>query len=149
MTKVIGGRANFDMKIYPNDLCPCGSGKKYKKCCMHKNMLSSDKNKNADFIVNPKGAVVFKDISKQPILEIPEGTIVKKVLSVGISSLDDGRKPMVTIQDRDGAICYILPDWCLGWCETCLAMAIRGIELFPSKVEFIKNEKEHSVNILK
>lgn len=20
-------------KIYPNDLCPCGSGKKYKKCC--------------------------------------------------------------------------------------------------------------------
>jgi len=23
-------------KVYPNDLCPCGSGKKYKKCCMHK-----------------------------------------------------------------------------------------------------------------
>ena len=20
-------------KVYPNDLCPCGSGKKYKKCC--------------------------------------------------------------------------------------------------------------------
>ena len=20
-------------KIYPNDMCPCGSGKKYKKCC--------------------------------------------------------------------------------------------------------------------
>ena len=26
--KRIGGK-----KIYPNDLCPCGSGKKYKKCC--------------------------------------------------------------------------------------------------------------------
>lgn len=24
------------VKVYPNDLCPCGSGKKYKKCCMHK-----------------------------------------------------------------------------------------------------------------
>lgn len=24
------------IKIYPNDPCPCGSGKKYKKCCMHK-----------------------------------------------------------------------------------------------------------------
>ena len=24
----IGGK-----KIYPNDLCPCGSGKKYKNCC--------------------------------------------------------------------------------------------------------------------
>ena len=22
-----------DKKIYPNDSCPCGSGKKYKKCC--------------------------------------------------------------------------------------------------------------------
>ena len=21
------------MKVYPNDPCPCGSGKKYKKCC--------------------------------------------------------------------------------------------------------------------
>ena len=20
-------------KVYPNDPCPCGSGKKYKKCC--------------------------------------------------------------------------------------------------------------------
>ncbi|MDW2800904.1 SEC-C metal-binding domain-containing protein [Clostridium boliviensis] len=20
-------------KVYPNDLCPCGSGKKFKKCC--------------------------------------------------------------------------------------------------------------------
>ena len=24
-------------KIYPNDPCPCGSGKKYKKCCGRKN----------------------------------------------------------------------------------------------------------------
>lgn len=23
-------------KVYPNDPCPCGSGKKYKKCCMNK-----------------------------------------------------------------------------------------------------------------
>lgn len=22
-----------ETKIYPNDMCPCGSGKKYKKCC--------------------------------------------------------------------------------------------------------------------
>ena len=22
--------------IRPNDLCPCGSGKKFKKCCMYK-----------------------------------------------------------------------------------------------------------------
>lgn len=26
-------RRSGQKKIYPNDLCPCGSGKKYKKCC--------------------------------------------------------------------------------------------------------------------
>ena len=26
-----------EQKIYPNDPCPCGSGKKYKKCCGRKN----------------------------------------------------------------------------------------------------------------
>nr|WP_304972803.1 SEC-C metal-binding domain-containing protein [uncultured Schaedlerella sp.] len=23
----------IEKKVYPNDPCPCGSGKKYKKCC--------------------------------------------------------------------------------------------------------------------
>ncbi len=27
---------NKEAKVGPNDPCPCGSGKKYKKCCMHK-----------------------------------------------------------------------------------------------------------------
>ena len=26
-------------KVGPNDPCPCGSGKKYKKCCMQKEKL--------------------------------------------------------------------------------------------------------------
>ncbi|MCI8514192.1 MAG: preprotein translocase subunit SecA [Lachnospiraceae bacterium] len=26
-------------KVYPNDPCPCGSGKKYKQCCMNKDKL--------------------------------------------------------------------------------------------------------------
>lgn len=24
----------YNKKVMPNDLCPCGSGKKFKKCCM-------------------------------------------------------------------------------------------------------------------
>ena len=28
-----GNVVNVEKKIYPNDPCPCGSGKKYKKCC--------------------------------------------------------------------------------------------------------------------
>lgn len=30
---VFGQAENAFKKIYPNDLCPCGSGKKFKKCC--------------------------------------------------------------------------------------------------------------------
>lgn len=26
----------IEKKVYPNDPCPCGSGKKYKKCCGRK-----------------------------------------------------------------------------------------------------------------
>ena len=26
-------------KIYPNDPCPCGGGKKYKKCCKNKSKM--------------------------------------------------------------------------------------------------------------
>ena len=32
-----GGNLNESEKIGRNDLCYCGSGKKYKKCCLHKN----------------------------------------------------------------------------------------------------------------
>ena len=28
-------------KVGPNDPCPCGSGKKYKKCCMHKDKIEN------------------------------------------------------------------------------------------------------------
>ena len=28
-----GEPIRVEKKIYPNDSCPCGSGKKYKKCC--------------------------------------------------------------------------------------------------------------------
>ena len=29
-----------EKKVGPNDPCPCGSGKKYKKCCMQKDKAS-------------------------------------------------------------------------------------------------------------
>ena len=33
-------RKAADQKVGPNDPCPCGSGKKYKKCCMQKDKLN-------------------------------------------------------------------------------------------------------------
>lgn len=29
----VSGTVRNEQKVYPNDPCPCGSGKKYKKCC--------------------------------------------------------------------------------------------------------------------
>ena len=142
------------MKIYPNDLCPCGSGKKYKKCCMQKTptqigtigSLPVDKVDNdADFIVNRQGAVVFKDESKQPVLEISEGSVIKTVLSVGFSGT---HKPMATIQEDDGVVCYILPNWYLDWCQTCVGMSMNGMNLFPSDVVFSLNDGKYSADIL-
>ncbi len=31
--QLVQAKVNETKKIYPNDPCPCGSGKKYKKCC--------------------------------------------------------------------------------------------------------------------
>ena len=31
---------NADKKVGPNDPCPCGSGKKYKKCCRAKDLAA-------------------------------------------------------------------------------------------------------------
>ena len=28
-----GPKKRAEAKVYPNDPCPCGSGKKYKQCC--------------------------------------------------------------------------------------------------------------------
>ena len=32
----VSAQRKVPQKVYPNDPCPCGSGKKYKKCCMKK-----------------------------------------------------------------------------------------------------------------
>lgn len=142
------------MKVYPNDPCPCGSGKKYKKCCMNKKLTQTGTigslpvykaDTEADFIINQRGAVIFKDESKQPILEIPEGSITKTVLSVGVSKT---RKPIATIQENNGPVCYILPNWYLDWCQTCVGMAMNGINLFPSDVVFSLNDGKYSADIL-
>lgn len=142
------------MKVYPNDPCPCGSGKKYKKCCLKKTinpvgqiggLKAYSGDTDAEFFVNTRGAVVFKDESKQPVLELPEGTTIKKVLSVG--TLGSG-KPIANIQEEDGVICYILPDWFSDWCMSCTGMAMQGINIFPSEVLFSKMGDVYAVDVL-
>ena len=102
-------------------------------------------NEGAEYIVNRKGAKVFIDESKQPLLDLCEGSTIKTVLSVGLSK---SLKPMATIRENNEKICYILPDWYFSWCQTCVAMAMSGMNPFPSDVEFVKHESKFSANIL-
>ena len=143
------------MKIYPNDLCPCGSGMKYKHCCMNKSYNKTGMKEGLpvykydgknDFIVNSKGAVVFMDESKQPVLEIPEGSITKRVLSVSFSF---NHAPLVTIQETEGPICYRLPDCYEDWCMYNFYYRVTsGVNVFPSDVMFSLIGGKYSANIL-
>ena len=143
------------MKIGRNDKCPCGSGQKYKKCCLKKSR-NIDVNRSVsydidilkeenEFFINRRGAVVFKDESKQPTLVLPEGDTIKDVLSVGL--LKSG-KPIANIQENDGVICYVLPSWYLNWCQMCVELSMSGTNLFPLKVMFSKTNGHYSVDIL-
>lgn len=143
------------MKIYANDLCPCGSGRKYKKCCGKASTLKKvgeinnfpvyHVDKNADFYVDTRGTVVYKDETKQPRLDIPEGDTIKTVLSVGVIK---SNKPIATIQEENGPICYILPDWYLNWCKTCVGISMAVTNLFPAEVLFAKTNGRYSADIL-
>lgn len=42
-------------KVGRNDPCPCGSGKKYKQCCMSKNMPKKRTKLTAKWINAPQG----------------------------------------------------------------------------------------------
>ena len=100
------------------------------------------------FYVDWRSAVVFDDISKQPVLDIPEGSIVKNVLSVGWHKWDGKDFPIATIQEPEGAICYILPDWYYDWCHTCVILSIQGKNLFPSEVEFSRTNGRYAADFL-
>ena len=85
------------------------------------------------------------DESKQPFLEIPDGSITKKVLSVGFSP---NHTPLVTIQETEGNICYRLPDWYEDWCTVCIYASTQGENLFPSDVVFSLVDGKYFADIL-
>ena len=88
-----------------------------------------------NFMVNRKGAVIFNDESKQPVLDFSENQVTKNVLSVGISRTG---KAMATILDVGRPVCYFLPDWYYDWCLNHVMLSQSGVNLFPSDVIFGK-----------
>lgn len=93
---------------------------------------------NAEFVINKAGAKVYKDLSKHNVLEIPslsspsENGKVYEVLSVGVMS----GTPFTTVKIGDLPVAFRLPPDLVGWCQQSMGMAMQGVKLFPTEVEF-------------
>ena len=57
-------------RIGRNQPCPCGSGKKYKKCCYGKNKISKILLSNGLGKIIPEGAIVTENPQKEKMSEI-------------------------------------------------------------------------------
>lgn len=102
--------------------------------------------KNDDeYFLNCRGAKVYFDITKQPILQIVEGSQTEAVLSVG---MDKSGIPLITISNEGNPICYRLPEELSDWALTAIGMANMGENLFPSQVVFTKEKNRYFADIL-
>lgn len=97
------------------------------------------------FVINRRGAKVFFDIDRQPLLEIKNGHQTFHVLSVGLSK---EMIPVVTIVEEDEVKCYRIPRELSEWAMTLVGLANMGENVFPSKVVFSRTNAGYFANIL-
>ena len=83
------------MKIYPNDPCPCGSGRKYKNCCGRIDDPKDSKQEN-----RPK---LFQDPWNQTAYEKPRMTRMKSIEAYlrGIEKMDERVRESTGIQETE------------------------------------------------
>jgi hypothetical protein len=105
-------------KVGRNDPCPCGSGKKYKKCCLNK----SESNREIQGVVSQKAVKEPVDSLREKIKIFMEKGNFKSSFQSAISlywnTTEEGLEPPGTMEDADiSGIMewfvhdYILPDY--------------------------------------
>lgn len=102
-------------------------------------------NSSKEYFLNQRGARVYFDINKQPILKIKNGRIVYDVLSIGFSR---EMLPLITINEESEVKCYCLPTELADWAMTIVGFANMGENLFQSKVMFSETENGYYADIL-
>lgn len=102
-------------------------------------------NLKTDYFSNQRGAQVYIDTQKQPMISIPNGSIRCKVLSVGT---DKNMLPLITVEEDGNPVCYRLPMQLSEWAFTMVAIANMGQNLFPSEVVFSKKENNYYADII-
>ena len=78
---------NIRVKIHRNDPCPCGSGLKYKKCCLHKESLRP-KNSNKNLYLHKHGIRIKDSRDIQGIKKA--GRLALATLDLVESSIQSG-----------------------------------------------------------
>ncbi len=100
--------------------------------------------KEKDFYYNQKGAKCFFDFSKHEELTILNSGSRYNVLSVGF--FGNMKKACVTVDKNGTPTCYLLPDGLKQWAFTCVDLANKGVNLFPSYVVFNKKGNQYFTN---
>lgn len=103
------------------------------------------RNAGDDFFLNQRGAKVFYDESRQPLLPIKRGRNVYKVLSIGFGNTGT---PMVTVESGKETVCYRLPQEYLEWAMTMVECANMGENLVPGEVIFSLENGRYYVDIV-
>lgn len=123
----------------------CESLSDYYKRMHNKLPIDSEKRTSKDYFFNQRGAKVYFDINKQPLLEITNDPIICDTLAVGYNR---DMIPLITILEASDIKCYQLPIELSEWAMTLVAVANRGESLFPAKVVFSKTNGRVSADIL-
>ncbi|MCR8845300.1 hypothetical protein NQ117_16570 [Paenibacillus sp. SC116] len=105
---------------------------------------------NAEFVINKAGAKIYKDLARHCILEIPTlknqagNGKVYEVLSVGVMS----GIPIATVKIGGLPVTFRLPPDLIGWCQHSMGIAMQGVRLFPTKVEFGQLNGRHYAELI-
>lgn len=89
------------------------------------------------YFINKWGAKVFLDAEKQPGLVVENGQRICDVMNAGFSIKGF---PTITIMENEKCECYRIPEELSEWVQATVGYASMGVNVFPSKVKFTKND---------
>ena len=136
---------DFDMQPEYCNSCICQRLETHFEQMKNKLPVEPVKDQEKDFFRNRRGAKVYHDVDRQPILELTKGKNAFVVLSVGIAK---GGIPLVTVEASPENLCYRLPVQLNEWAMTLVSMANTGEDLFPAEVIFTKAENRIYADIM-
>ena len=112
-----------------NQPCPCGSGKKYKKCCYGKNKISKILLSNGLGKNLPEGAIVTENPQKEKISEI----------------LLEFAEPLTDVCEGDRAFCNALQLSAIAWNSSFFSLKERNKLIDDGIDKYIDNHNDREI----